>query len=108
MNDQDTAEDTAVEESASQGETMGDSETEATNTGSPVLANKPKGNKRFTDETIKEIRRLRALRDPETNAVLWSHAKLADKFECNAGQISQIVRNRSYKDPDYTPVNDGK
>lgn len=68
---------------------------------------KIKGNKKFSDEQISEIRRLRALKSDE-GAVLWSHKKLADKFGTTAGLISQIVRNRSYKDPNYTPVNDGK
>lgn len=66
---------------------------------------------RFTMEQIKEIRALRAMRYPEghekANQVCWSHKQLAEKFGTTPGVISHIVRNRTYKDPDYTPVNDG-
>lgn len=62
---------------------------------------------KFTPEQITEIRKLRAEKDEEGKPV-WSHAKLAAKFGTGAGTISQIVRNRTYKDENYKPVNDGK
>lgn len=63
---------------------------------------------RFSPEQISEIRTMRAERSEETGRPAWSHAKLAERFETTAGVISQIVRNRTYKDPNYTPTNDGK
>lgn len=66
---------------------------------------------RFTDDQIKEIRSLRAMVYPAGHEfegrVCWSHAALARKFNTNAGTISQIVRNRTYKDENYVPTNDG-
>lgn len=80
----------------------------AAEVGPPVGAK----NRRLTDEQIKEIRALRALRHPDghdkAGSPVWTHKALADKFGTQAGVISQIVRNRSHKDPDYKPVNDGK
>lgn len=64
------------------------------------------GNKRFSDETIKAIRADRAERVDDK--IVYSHAALAKKYSTNPGTISQIVRNRAYKDPDYVPTNDGK
>lgn len=65
----------------------------------------------FTDEQIKKIRSLRAevhpAGDPKAGQPVYSHKKLADEFNTTAGVISQIVRNRTYKDPDYKPTNDG-
>ena len=64
----------------------------------------------FSTEQIAEIRKLRAekVEDGErAGSPVWSHAKLAEKFGTKAGTISQIVRNRTYKDSNYTPVNDG-
>lgn len=64
----------------------------------------------FSQDQIDEIRSLRAEVHPEghdkAGKPVWSHAKLADKFGTNAGTISMIVRNRTYKDPDYKPTND--
>ena len=68
--------------------------------------------RRFTDEQITEMRALRAERHPEghdkAGQPVWSHAKLAAKFDTKAGVVSHIVRNLTYKDPNYTPTNDGK
>lgn len=66
------------------------------------------GRKKFTPEIISAIRADRALRDTETNKILFSHAALATKYGTVPGTISQIVRNRAYKDTNYFPVNDGK
>lgn len=67
---------------------------------------------RFTADQITQIRNLRAERHPDDSELkgkpLYTHAKLAEMFGTTAGVISQIVRNRSHKDPNYTPVNDGK
>ena len=63
--------------------------------------------KTFSKETIAQIRADRAQRTDDGRAV-HSHAALAEKYGTTAGTISQIVRNRTYKDPDYSPVNDGK
>ena len=79
----------------------------------PAKAAKPKvatktdstKGKRMSDETITEIRKLRAEKDGEGNAV-HTHNALAKKFGVGAGTISQIVRNRTYIDPKYKPVND--
>lgn len=60
----------------------------------------------FSKEQVAEIRALRAETDAETGKPVWSHAKLAERFDTKAGVISHIVRNLSYSDPDYTPVND--
>lgn len=60
---------------------------------------------RLTPEQIKEIRELRAESKPEGGPV-YSHAALAARFGTNPGAISQIVRNRSYKDENYVPTND--
>lgn len=62
--------------------------------------------KRFSDETIKEIRELRAQVDSETGKPVYTHSALAEKFHTTAGRISHIVRNLTYTDPDYVPVND--
>jgi hypothetical protein len=62
--------------------------------------------KRFDDETIKEIRAKRAEVDEETGKPVYTHGALAKEFGTSAGRISHIVRNMTYKDPDYTPVND--
>lgn len=66
---------------------------------------------RFTPDQIKEMRDLRAMRYPEghehAGKICWSHAALAKKFNTTPGVVSHIVRNRTYKDPDYVPVNDG-
>lgn len=65
----------------------------------------------FTPEQIKEIRELRAQVHPEghekAGKPVWSHLALSKQFDTTAGGISQIVRNRTYKDPEYVPVNDG-
>lgn len=65
----------------------------------------------FTQEQIAEIRSMRAERHPaghdKEGQPVYSHAKLAAHFGTTAGSISQIVRNRTYKNPEYTPVNDG-
>lgn len=65
----------------------------------------------FTPEQIAEIRALRAEVHPEgtekAGKPVWSHLALAKRFGTTAGGISQIVRNRTYKNPDYVPVNDG-
>ena len=64
------------------------------------------GRKVFTEETIAEIRALRAEKR-EDGKPLHSHAALAKQFETTAGAISHIVRNRTYKNPNYVPTNDG-
>lgn len=69
------------------------------------------GGAKFTDAQIKEMRNMRAERHPKGHAKegkpVYSHAKLAEKFGTNAGTVSHIVRNRTYKDPAYKPTNDG-
>lgn len=67
----------------------------------PVLSMK----NRFTPDQVAEIRKLRAEVDEEGKPV-WTHMKLALKYETSAGRISQIVRNITYTDPEYKPVND--
>lgn len=62
--------------------------------------------KKFDEKTIAMIRRKRAEKN-EAGSAKHSHAALAKEFNTTAGTISQIVRNRSYKDPNYKPVNDG-
>lgn len=69
---------------------------------------KGKGKGKFPPETIAAIRADRAKRDPDTGKIVYSHLALAKKYNTVAGTISQIVRNRAYKDPNYVPVNDGK
>lgn len=61
---------------------------------------------RMSDETIAEIRKLRAMKD-EAGKPIHTHGALGQKFGVGAGTISQIVRNRTYHDPNYKPVNDG-
>lgn len=79
-----------------------------TTQGAPAAeAPKADARKKFSDDQIKEIRKLRAEKN-DAGGPVHSHAKLADRFGTTAGVISQIVRNRTYKDPNYTPVNDGK
>ncbi len=78
----------------------------------PADAAEPKkANRRFSDDDIKKIRALRAEvqgeGDPKPGSPKWSHAKLAEKYGTTAGVISQIVRNRTYSDPNYKPTNDG-
>jgi hypothetical protein len=75
----------------------------------PATPAAPKADaKRFSDAQITEIRSLRAQKNEAGTGPEWSHAKLAAKFGTTAGVISQIVRNRTYKDANYKPVNDGK
>lgn len=64
------------------------------------------GRKVFTDDTIAEIRALRAEKREDGKPV-HSHAALAKRFDTTPGTISHIVRNRNYKNPNYVPVNDG-
>ena len=64
------------------------------------------GRKVFNSETIAEIRALRAEKR-EDGKPLHSHAALAKRFDTTPGAISHIVRNRTYKDPNYVPTNDG-
>lgn len=61
--------------------------------------------RKFSDEQIAEIRQLRAEND-EHGRPKYSHAALAKQFDTRAGVISQIVRNMTYKDPNYVPTND--
>lgn len=86
-------------------------ETTATPAAAPADA-PATGRKKFTDEQVTEMRSLRALKHPEghdkVGKPIHSHKALADQFGTAAGVISQIVRNRVYKNPDYVPVNDGK
>lgn len=65
-----------------------------------------RGNRRFTDDQITQIRELRAMKN-EAGKAVHSHAALGKMFGVAPGVISQIVRNRTYIDKDYTPVNDG-
>lgn len=78
----------------------------------PAAADATSGPRRFTEDQIKEMRKLRAEVHPadhdKAGRPVWSHAKLAEKFNTTAGVVSQIVRNRTYKDTEYKPVNDGK
>lgn len=78
----------------------------------PAPAAEPAKSGRFTPDQITEIRSLRALKHPDgtekSGKPVHTHAGLAAMFNTTAGVISQIVRNRSHKDPNYTPVNDGK
>ena len=63
----------------------------------------------FTAEQVAQIRADRAVpaeEDPTRPAN--SHAMLATKYGTTAGVISQIVRNRTYKDAAYTPTFDGR
>jgi len=72
----------------------------------------PSTRKKFSTEQINEMRGLRALSHPtghqKAGKPIHSHKALADQFGTAAGVVSQIVRNRVYKNPNYTPVNDGK
>ena len=72
----------------------------------PASESKLPGRKVFANETIAEIRALRAERR-EDGKPLHSHAALAKRFETTPGAISHIVRNRTYKNPNYVPTNDG-
>lgn len=62
--------------------------------------------KRFDEDTIKDIRAKRAMVDEETGKPVWTHGALAAEFGTSSGRISHIVRNMTYRDPDYVPVND--
>lgn len=64
-----------------------------------------KGNRRFDDDQIAEIRRLRSLTN-EDGRPTHSHAAIARKFNTQPGVISHIVRNLTYQDPNYVPTND--
>jgi len=81
-------------------------------TTAPAAPKAPSNARRFTDAQITEMRALRAEKHPEghekAGQPVWSHAKLAAKFDTKAGVVSHIVRNLTYKDPNYTPTNDGK
>lgn len=61
----------------------------------------------LTKEQIAEIRALRAETNPATGGPVHSHAVLATRFGTTPGSISQIVRNLTHKNPDYTPTHDG-
>jgi hypothetical protein len=63
------------------------------------------GRRGFTPEEVREMRTLRAERHPDGRPV-HSHNALAKRFNTAAGTVSQIVRNRSYRDENYTPVNE--
>jgi len=83
-----------------------------TQTAEPPKAEKVASTRsKFTDEQIAEIRSLRALTHPEgspkAGKPLHTHPALAVQFGTSAGVISQIVRNRVYKNPEYVPTNDG-
>jgi hypothetical protein len=84
----------------------------ATTAAAPAKKERGPAPGRYTPEQVREIRQLRSLRHEEgtekAGTPIWSHAKLAEKFDTNAGTISQIVRNRTYKDENYVPNNDGK
>lgn len=84
---------------------------EAASEGAAAAATAPKRSS-FTADQIAQIRNLRAERHPDghekAGKPIYTHAALADMFGTKAGVISQIVRNRSHKDPNYVPVNDGK
>lgn len=60
---------------------------------------------RLSDAQVKDIREKRSQKD-ENGKPVYSHNKLGEMFGMKAGTISQIVRNRSYYDPDYAPQND--
>jgi uncharacterized protein YerC len=62
-------------------------------------------NNRFTPEQITSIRADRA-ELTEDGKPVNTHKALGEKYGTSAGVISQIVRNRTYADPDYKPVND--
>lgn len=60
---------------------------------------------RFNSEEVARIRSLRAERK-EDGKPAYSHNALAEMFSTKAGTISALVRNMSYYDPDYVPIND--
>lgn len=62
--------------------------------------------KLFDDEQIAQIRADRAVSN-DAGKPAYSHAALAKKYGTTAGVISQIVRNRSYKNENYVPTHDG-
>ena len=88
-----------AQENASTGEADGEA-------AAPASESKLPGRKVFTSETIAEIRALRAEKREDGKPV-HSHAALAKRFDTTPGAISHIVRNRTYKNPNYVPVNDG-
>lgn len=69
-----------------------------------------KSSGRIPMETINEIRNLRAQSYPEgherAGSPVYSHKALGAKFGASPGAISHIVRNKTYRDPDYVPVHD--
>lgn len=85
---------------------MADENTTQNEAAENTAAAAPKsGLKRFSEEQITEIRRLRALKG-ENGKAQYSHAALAKQFDTKPGVISHIVRNLTYQDPNYVPVND--
>lgn len=65
---------------------------------------KPTG--KLDPKVVADIRAMRAKQDSEGRP-LHSHKAVADAYGTTPGIVSQICRNLSYVDPDYTPVNDG-
>ena len=61
---------------------------------------------RLSADDVAKIRALRAQQDDEGRPK-FSHGKIAEKFGTSAGIVSAIVRNLSYVDENYKPVNDG-
>lgn len=70
------------------------------------MAKETTARKQFDGEQIKQIRADRAVSN-DAGKPANSHAALAKKYGTTAGVISQIVRNRSYKDETYVPTHDG-
>lgn len=75
------------------------------NTEEAAAKPEPKSRGVFSKEQIAQIRELRAEKKEDGKPV-HSHAALAAQFGTTAGVISHIVRNLSYRDEAYTPVND--
>lgn len=75
------------------------------NTEEAAAKPEPKSRGIFSKEQVAEIRALRAEKKEDGKPV-HSHAALATQFGTKAGVISHIVRNLSYRDEAYTPVND--
>lgn len=58
-------------------------------------------------EWAAQIRALRNQTGDEEGKSAWTHKALGLKFGVSAGVISQICRNMTYVDPNYTPRFDG-
>lgn len=105
MNDEIEVQDQVEAEVAVEQDTSAGEQQDAGDEGEIVLAKSPR---RFTPEEIKAIREMRAIpRDDNPARPKHGHAEIAEKFGRSGQQISNIVRNISHVDPEYTPVFDG-